>query len=46
MNDNRPFLPLPAPTEEDHRLQEEWERKQRELEEKEKEDTRVVVIEL
>ena len=46
MNDNRPFLPLPLPSADDHRRFEEWVKKQKEKEEKMEEDTRVIVIEI
>tara|TARA_Y100000296_G_scaffold49638_1_gene56890 strand:- start:309 stop:455 length:147 start_codon:yes stop_codon:yes gene_type:complete len=46
MTDNRPYLEIPVPSEEDHRLFEEWLRRHGEEKDNEKsdEDREVVVI--
>ena len=44
MNEDRPFLHIPLPSEEDRRLFEEWVRREQKKEEDKNEDERVVII--
>ncbi len=45
MNEDRPYLQIPAPSE-DQRLYEEWARRKKEEKEKEKEEVRVIIIDV
>ena len=44
MNDDRPDLEITLPSEEDHRLFEEWRRRQEEAEAEEDENERVIIL--
>ena len=44
MNEDRPFLHIPLPSEEDRRLYEEWLKEKKQKEDEENEDERVVII--
>lgn len=45
MNEDRPFLQIPLPSEEDRRLFEEWLRR-KQKEEKDKRDEHIVIIDI
>ena len=46
MNEERPYLQIPVPTEEEARLYEEWLKKQQQEEALKEESPRVIIIEL
>lgn len=46
MDNQRPFLTIPLPSEEDRRRFEEWQAQQREKEEKEEKKERVVILDI
>jgi len=46
MNEERPYLQIPTPTQEEARLYEEWLKKQQQEEASEEESPRVIIIEL